>query len=96
MVLHPSVEQKENSVIISINAHPNSSKSSIEITDSTIEVYVNEPPDKGKANRAIMKLLSKQMKIQSSRMTLIKGLKARKKFILIEDTNIEDVLRKLS
>ena len=96
MFLHPSIEQKNNSVIISINVHPNSSKRSIEVNEDTIEVYVNEPPDKGKANKAILKLLSKQLKIHTSQITLVKGLKAKKKIILIKDTNVEELLKKLS
>jgi len=82
--------------MININAHPNSSKRSIEMNDNTIEVYVKEPPEKGKANKAIMKLLSKQLKIQTSRLSIVRGLKAKKKIILIKDTNVEEVLKKLS
>ena len=80
---------------ISVNVHPNSSKQSIEINEHSIEVYVNAPPDKGKANKAILKLLSKQLKIHSSHITLIKGHKTRKKIFLVEDTNVEEVIRSL-
>ena len=66
------------------------------MNDNTIEVYVKEPPEKGKANKAIMKLLSKQLKIQTSRLSIVRGLKAKKKIILIKDTNVEEVLKKLS
>ena len=95
MFLHPSLEQKNGSVIVSINVHPNSSKRSIEMNEYLIEVYVNEPPDKGKANKAVMKLLSNQLKKPNSQITLIKGHKSRKKIILIEDANVEEVYRSL-
>ncbi len=96
MFLHPSIEQKNSNVVINLNVHPNSPKKSIEMSDDTIEVYVSEPPDKGKANKAILKMFSKQLKIHSSQITLVKGLKSKRKIILIKDVNVEEVFNKLS
>ncbi|MCG3216801.1 MAG: DUF167 domain-containing protein [Candidatus Heimdallarchaeota archaeon] len=92
---HPSIEEKEDSIWLTVNVHPNSSSKKIEITENTIEIYVNEPPDKGKANKALLKLMSKKLRIQSSSISIIKGHKTRKKIILIRNINMIEILEKI-
>ena len=56
---------------------PNSSKNEI-IIKNGVKVYVTAPPDKNKANIAVIKLLSK---LTNGKARIIKGLKSRKKII---------------
>ena len=80
-------------VLIRINAHPNSSQNKIVSNENTIDVYVNDPPDKGKANRAIIKLLAKQLDVNTSQIVLVKGLKAKKKVVQIKNIDLKKVFR---
>jgi uncharacterized protein (TIGR00251 family) len=50
-----------------------------------IKVYVTSVPEDGKANKEVIKLLSKELGIAKSKITIVKGLKSSNKSIKIED-----------
>lgn len=51
--------------------------------DSMLKVAVTAPPEKGKANAALVKLLSKRWKIPKSEISIIKGVTERRKTVHI-------------
>lgn len=56
-----------------------------------LRVKVTAIPDKGKANQALIKLLSKTLRIPKSKILLVRGSTSRKKEIEIEgDFHVED------
>jgi len=60
---------------------PNSSKDEIvKLDDKELIVRIAAPPEKDKANKELIKFLSKRFK---KRVKIIKGLKSRKKTITI-------------
>lgn len=60
-------------------------KEEIKADDSIIyKVYVNAPPEDGKANEAVIKLLSKELGISKSSFTIMHGHTTREKTILID------------
>ena len=52
-------------------------------SDSMLKVAVTAPPEKGKANAALVKLLSKRWKIPKSEISIIKGVTERRKTVHI-------------
>lgn len=52
------------------------------------KVYVSQPPEGGRANTAVIKLLAEHFKISKSQIEIIKGLKSKEKTIMIEGTLI--------
>lgn len=50
----------------------------------SLKIYVTTAPEDGKANEAVIKLLSKALKVPKSAITIIQGLKSRKKVVRIE------------
>jgi hypothetical protein len=71
---------------ISVKVKPNARENSIKQLESGIyEVKVSVPPEKGKANLKVIELLSKELKIAKSRITLIKGETSKEKLFEIED-----------
>ena len=50
----------------------------------SLKIYVTSVPEDGKANEAVVKLLSKELKVPKSAITIIQGLKSRKKVVRIE------------
>lgn len=58
----------------------------ISVNDNNLIVYVTEPPIAGKANKAIIKLLSEHFKIPQSKIILEKGLKSKHKIVSIRNT----------
>lgn len=68
----------------SIKVIPNSSQNRIIYKDGKIEkVKIQASPDKGKANRALIRLLSKELSIPKSSIKIIQGVKSRNKVIEI-------------
>ena len=55
----------------------------IKLDNNSYQIYTTTPPDKGKANQAIIKLLAKELNLSKSKITIIKGKKSRHKIIEI-------------
>jgi hypothetical protein len=69
---------------IKIVAHPNSKKSKIrKDLQDTIHIYVNEPPQKGKANKAIIEELAKFFDKPKASIKILHGHTSRSKLIEI-------------
>lgn len=49
-----------------------------------IRVYVTVPPENGKANEAVIKLLAKEMELPKSAFSIIKGAGDRDKIVVIK------------
>ncbi len=71
---------------ITVIAHPGSRKDSIELDDdgTTLIVHVTAPPEKGKANKAIVKLLAKQIGVGTTKIAIIRGSTSSTKMLRIE------------
>lgn len=80
---------KNNKNKIEIKVTPNANLNKIVTTEERgiyqIKVYVTVTPEDGEANRQVLKLLAKELKIPKSKISIIKGLKSRNKTIAIED-----------
>lgn len=70
--------------VIVVKATPKASSERIDASAEPIRVYVTAPPDKGKANAAVTKLLAKALGLPKSRLTLIRGETARDKQFRVE------------
>ncbi len=71
---------------ISVIVHPNSKNSRIQKDlFGNLHVYVNQPPLEGKANKAVTEALAKHFKISKSKVSLLKGVKAKLKIFNIGD-----------
>lgn len=49
--------------------------------EEQMKVYVTAPPEDGKANKAVLKLIAEYYKVPISKLKLIRGLKSRDKVI---------------
>ena len=52
--------------------------------EKQLVIYVTSPPDNGKANETMIKLLAKHLDIAQSRLTIIRGHTSRGKLVVIE------------
>ena len=64
--------------------------------DGRLTVTVTEPPEGGKANRAVIKTLAKKLGIAQSRLGLISGETSRIKTILIQGLSVDKVRQRLN
>ncbi|NMB48068.1 DUF167 domain-containing protein [Candidatus Kuenenbacteria bacterium] len=72
-------------MLLSVKISPKSKLNRVtQIDDTHFSIHTTAAPDKGKANTAVLKLLSAHLKITKSRLTIVKGETARQKLIEIK------------
>ena len=90
----PNVEivQTDRGVIVPVRAQPGARRNGIlGVRDRMLRVAVTAAPEKGKANRAIVAVLSDALGVPKSRIELIDGETSPRKRFLIVDASAEDI-----
>ncbi len=70
--------------VLELRVTPKASRNEIREEEGQIRVYVTTVPENGKANEAVVKLLSKALGVPKSRLTLVRGATSRDKAFRIE------------
>jgi uncharacterized protein (TIGR00251 family) len=83
-------------VSLSVRVRPNSREDRIvgRVGD-VLQVKVGAPPQEGKANAALIRLLSEALGAPRSKVSIVRGEHSRDKRILIEGMRADEVERKL-
>ena len=92
-----TIREHGNGTILEIKVHPGSSRKGLSLREGErLSVYVHSPPEMGKANMDVIKLLSRKLGVPPSRLEIVKGERSRRKTILINDISAEEVMKRLS
>lgn len=68
------IRQKNNSAVFTAKIVPGSSKNDISgLLNGMLKIKVSEPPEKSKANKAIVRLLAKKIGTKTANITIISG-----------------------
>lgn len=70
--------------IIAVEVVPKSRKNQVVEFDQYLKVSVNDPAEKGKANKAMIKLLAKHFHLTQNRILILSGTRMRKKLVEID------------
>lgn len=73
---------------VCVRVTPKASRDSLTEADGTLRVTVTAPPEDGKANEAVRKLLARAMGIAPSRLQLRRGQTARDKVFVCLDSQV--------
>ena len=76
-------------VIIDVMVVTGSSENRVVEIDGAYKVWVSEPPEDGKANKKVIQLLAKYFGVSKSSVSIVKGVKNKKKLFKINDTNFK-------
>ncbi|HYW81016.1 MAG TPA: DUF167 domain-containing protein [Thermoguttaceae bacterium] len=95
------LEPHASGTILPVRAQPGARRNEIRgEQDGMLKVSVTQAPEKGKANKALIGLLSKQLSLRKSQLELIAGeTSSKKRFLVSEITpdvlaqRIEQILR---
>jgi uncharacterized protein YggU (UPF0235/DUF167 family) len=71
-------------MIIDVNVKPGKKEGKIEVKDRIYFIEISEKAEKGKANLALIKLLSKHFKTSSANIRIIRGFSSHKKIIEVK------------
>lgn len=91
------LESISNGIRLRIVVKPNSKQTGIKIDSEKkyLQISVKSPPDKGKANKELLKLLSKQLELPSINLSIISGQTTRDKIVLVTNITIEELQKKI-
>ncbi|MHA1380338.1 MAG: DUF167 domain-containing protein [Candidatus Helarchaeota archaeon] len=71
---------------IQILVKTNSKKQEIQkISVASYEIWLKSKPERGKANKELIKLLSKYFEVPQNQIQIIRGLKSKNKTIIIQE-----------
>lgn len=86
------IEKTEKGIILSLYIQPKSSRTRIiGMHGEELKIQISAPPVDGKANQALIKFFSKQLKVSKKQIHLLSGHQSRHKRILIEDCTEEQI-----
>ncbi len=71
-------------VVIEVKVIPDSDKNELVKENSKVKIKVKASAEKGKANQAVIKLLSKYYNVSKSSIKIIRGKRKRNKLIKID------------
>ncbi|MCE7745946.1 MAG: YggU family protein [Candidatus Heimdallarchaeota archaeon] len=97
MVSRDTISESENNVVLQLQVKPNSKKQEIVVDslDKKITIFIKAQPDKGKANKELLKFLAKILEKTTSDISIIAGQTSRDKTIIVKNDTKQNVERKI-
>jgi uncharacterized protein (TIGR00251 family) len=90
--LNPALQQTPDGVIVRVYVQPKARREQlIGMHADRLKLAVTEPPDKGKANAAVIRLLSSAVQLPPSQIELLRGATSRQKDVLLRLQQVEEV-----
>ena len=92
-----TMEESSEGVKLAVRVVPNASSNEIEgwHKDETgadeLKIRVTAAPEKGKANKAVIELLSKSLKIGKSKIVILQGGTGKRKKIFLYEVTLKDM-----
>ncbi len=97
MNLSLNLEMDGTAVLLPVRAQPRSSKNGIEgVHAGSLKVCVTQVPEKGKANKALLKVIQSGLKLKRSQIELYKGETASLKIFRILEISREELYTRIS
>jgi len=85
----------ESAVRLKVKVVPGASSSSVAgWLGDMLKIRVAAPPERGKANAAVLKLLAKELQLQESALTIVSGGASQMKVIDIQGLTMSDIQEK--
>ena len=86
------LEERENGIILPVKAHPGARRNEIRTPQNgMLRVSVTQAPEKGKANKAIIVLLAKELSLRKSQIELLSGETSGQKRFLVGGVSLADL-----
>ncbi len=86
------LKQTKEGLILNIKISPNSSKNAILRDETGLKIKLTAQPIEGKANKALVEFLSKQLKIPKTSIEILKGETSKEKTLLLKIFDDDKIL----
>lgn len=91
-----SLRETEEGVILLVKVLPKSRQDLIVGWENQrLKIKVRSPPERGEANKAVIRLISKSLEIPQNQVILLKGATSRQKIFLIKGLNLTQIAYKI-
>ena len=94
--IYKLLTESKDGIIINIYVKPGSDREALVLEGDELVFYTTEIPEKGRANAALIRFLSRAVGLPVSKIDIIYGLRDRTKRVLVKDINIEQLVDKLA
>ena len=81
--------------VIEVRVQPKANSNRITVVDGRIKVYVTAAPEKGRANKAVIKVLARELGVPKSVVSIKSGERSRTKLIEVEGLDPTEIERRL-
>ncbi len=95
-LLERILEEGRGGVLFQLYVKTGMDREALVLEGGELVFYTREIPEKGRANASLIRFLSRGLKIPSSRIEIVYGLRSHVKKILIKDIDRETLIGKLS
>ncbi len=90
------LQPHDNGTILPVRAQPGARRNELSgELHGMLKVCITQSPEKGKANKAIIALLSKSLALRKSQIELIGGATSRQKRFLVHDITLEELAERI-
>jgi uncharacterized protein (TIGR00251 family) len=90
------IEERENGAILRVKVTPGSSRNALaQLTEDRLTVKLTSPPVDGKANKQLIKFLSKKLGVSASSISIMRGVSSREKILFVAGVGGAELREKL-
>ena len=82
--------------VIEVRVQPKASSSRMTVVDGRIKVYVTAAPEKGRANKAVIEVLARELGVPRRTISLKSGERSRTKLIEVKVLDPSEIERRLA
>lgn len=86
------IKVTKDGVVLQLKISPNASKNAILKDDTGIKIKLTAQPIEGKANKALVEFLSKQLKIPKTSIEILRGETSKDKILLLKNVKDDKIL----
>lgn len=91
------LEAHPNGVLLPVRAHAGARRNALKgIHAGALQVMVTQAPEKGKANKAIIKLLAETLGLRKNQLELLLGETSPQKKFLVREISAEELERRIA
>jgi uncharacterized protein (TIGR00251 family) len=91
-----SLEAHHDGTILPVRAHPGARRNEIRgQQDGMLKVSVTQAPEKGKANKALVEVLSKSLGLKKSQLELLSGETSPQKRFLVRGVSPDELQKRI-
>jgi uncharacterized protein len=92
-----ALQSHPEGTILPVRAQPGARRNEIRgVQGGMLKVCVTQSPEKGKANKALVELLSKSLAVKKSQIELIAGETSHQKRFLVRGLTIEELAKRVA